>query len=107
MKKLFAIITSFILFTSIVNAQDVNLILSSEKGVTFEFIPKYISDNHFKDEQNRILPLFEDASAPDFKNVGLQDYRYKSIPIALPSLAGNTFSILDAEYEDIQGVSIK
>ncbi len=107
MKKLFAIITSFILFTSIVNAQDVNLILASEKGVTFEFIPKYISDNHFKDEQNRILPLFEDASAPDFKNVGLQDYRYKSIPIALPSLAGNTFSILDAEYEDIQGVSIK
>jgi hypothetical protein len=107
MKKFFLILVSFILVASTIKAQDVNLILLSEKGITFEFTPAYISADHNRDQQNRILPLFEDASQPDFKKVGSPDYRYKSIPIALPSLVGNTFSILDVEYEDIPGVTLK
>ena len=107
MEKFFTILISFIFFLSNLYAQDVNLTFASDKGITFEFKPKYLSENHFKDEQNRILPLFEDASAPDFKKIGFPDYRFKSIPIALPSFVGNTFSILDLEYEDLQGVSLK
>jgi len=107
MKKYFALLISLILVSSSLFAQDVKLVLSSEKGITFEFTPKYLSENHFRDEQNRILPLFEGASEPDFKKVGFPDYRYKNIPIALPSLLGNTFTILDVEYEDLVGVSLK
>ncbi len=107
MKYFLAILTLIIILPSRIFSNDINLILSSEKGITFEFIPKYLSENHFRDEQGRILPLFEDASAPDFKNVGFADYRYKSIPIALPSLTGNTFIILETEFEDIQGVTLK
>lgn len=107
MKKFFAIFISFIFYASFINAQDLNLIFSTDKGLTFEFIPKYLSENHYRDDLNRILPLFEDASAPEFINVGSPDYRYKNIPIALPSMAGNTFTILDVEFEDIQGVTLK
>lgn len=86
---------------------DIELILSSEKGITFEFSPQYLSLNYFRDEHGRILPLFEDASAPDFRKVGQPDYRYKSIPVALPSFTGNSFTIIETEFEDISGVSLK
>ena len=107
MKNFFTILLILTLVTTGVFAQDVNLVISSERGITFEFTPIYLSENHFKDEQSRILPLFEDASAPDFKKIGSPDYRFKSIPVALPSFVGNTYSILDVEYEDLTGVSLK
>lgn len=106
MKKFLTIII-FLLSSVLVYASDVELILSSERGVTFQFSPIYLSPDHFKDEQGRILPLFNDASAPDFRKVGSPDYRYKSIPIALPALTGNSFTIVETEYEDIAGVTLK
>lgn len=106
MKKFLAILLILFIHTFSL-AGDLNLILSSEKGVTFEFVPAYLSKDHFRDDRNRILPLFKEASTPDFKNPGSLDYRYKSIPIALPSFAGNTFNILETEYEDISGVTLK
>lgn len=107
MKNFLTILTLIFILPITIYSSDLNLILSSEKGVTFEFIPKYLSENHFRDEQGRILPLFEDASTPDFNNIGSLDYRYKAIPIALPSLTGNSLTIIETEYEDIQGVTLK
>lgn len=105
--KNFLTILLILFLQSFALAGDLNLILSSEKGVTFEFIPDYLSKEHFRDDKNQILPLFKDASMPNFKNIGSYDYRYKSIPIALPSLTGNTFKILETEYEDISNVRLK
>ncbi|MCX8056497.1 MAG: type IX secretion system sortase PorU [Ignavibacteria bacterium] len=108
MKKCILILLVSFLFSPLsILANDTKLVSSTQNGIIFEYIPKYLSENHFKDEKGRILPLFEDASAPDFKNVGQIDYRYKSIPIALPTFTGNTFTILETEFEDIQGVRIK
>ncbi len=107
MKNILTILfTIFFIFAEAFSS-DVKLILASSNGVTFEFIPKYLSENHFKDDQNRILPLFEGASTPDFRNIGAYDYRYMSIPIALPSLNGNSFKIIESEFEDISGVTLK
>lgn len=110
MKKFIFILSLIFLFSLNLFGQQLNdlrVLQLDDKGITFEFTPRYLSENHFKDNLNRILPLFEDASFPDFRSEYEYDYRYKSIPIALPSFYENRVSIIDINYEDIKGVILK
>lgn len=87
--------------------EDIEVILSTQKGITFEFKPVYLSENHFRDDKHRIFPLFNGASSPDFRKTGQKDYRFKTIPLGLPSFHGNSFKIISIEYEDLPGVTLK
>ncbi len=110
MKKSFLILFLFLLSSLSLFGQqlsDVKILQIDDDGLTFEFTPVYLSENHFRDELNRILPLFDDASVPDFRNQRGYDFRYKSIPIALPSFTDNRIKLLDTEFEDIKGVTLK
>ncbi len=107
MKKHSLIILLILLFPSVILGSDIRVITSSTRGITFEYTPNYLSENHFKDEKGFILPLFEGASAPDFKMIGLPDYRYRTISVALPALTGNSFRIIESEFYDITGVNLR
>ncbi len=104
--------TIFILLISFLGASfgqsDVKVILSTQVGLTIEYSPKYLdSDNFFRDSKNQILPLFEGASDIDLSRVGESDLRYRSFSIGLPSLTNNTVRILDVEFADVNGASLK
>lgn len=104
------ILLLFILLIFVINplyAEDIKIIKSTPKELIFEYSPIYLSENHFRDERDKILPLFEDASPPDFKNIGKYDYRFKLVPIALPNFKGNQVNLIETEYYDIHGVSLK
>jgi len=98
-----------LIFAGTINAaDDIKVLLSSARGITFEFTPQYIEDiTKLESKRNEILPLFRKASSADFRNAGSLDYRYRSQNIGLQSLYGNVVSIISTEFVDIQGTKLK
>ncbi|MBU2447297.1 MAG: type IX secretion system sortase PorU [Bacteroidetes bacterium] len=89
-------------------AEDIKILVSSPKGITFEFTPQYIDEkDHFKNDRSEILPLFRKASDVDLRNTGSPDYRYRSSNLGLQNLFGNTIAVVSTEYIDLHGVQLK
>ena len=105
--RIIKILLIFLIPIKLHSTNDIRVLISTQSGITFEFSPIYLSEAHFKDAKNRILPLFDGASDPDFRKIGKPDYRFKIIPVGLPSLIGNSFKIVSLEFEDINGVTLK
>lgn len=103
-----AIIVILVKANFIFAADDIKILVSSPKGITFEFTPQYIDEiNNFKKDKGEILPLFRKASDMDLRNTGLPDYRYRSATLGLQNLFGNTIAVVSTEYIDLQGVQLK
>jgi hypothetical protein len=111
MKKLIFILSIVVFLfkvNSIIAADDIKVLVSSPKGITFEFIPQYIDESsHFKNERGEVLPLFRKASNVDLRNAGSGDYRYRAVNLGLQSFFGNTLAVISAEYSDLNGVQLK
>lgn len=86
---------------------DVNILESSESGVTFEFKPVYLPDRHIVSPDGEFEAVrFGHASSWDYNEVGRPDLRFRTVAIGLPGLRNNRVTVVSADYETKTGISL-
>jgi hypothetical protein len=87
------------------SAQDYKLISSNFSYVELEYYPEYhetaqfISDNEYLTRIN-----FRNSESKQFP--GEPDLRFRSLPVILPSINGNSVTITESDFEDLKNVNL-
>ncbi len=86
---------------------DIKVIESDATGITFEFRPKYSSDQIIEfDGTAYARPTFDFGFSPYTSESGKQDIRVRTIQIALPGSSGNNVSVVSSDYETVTNFSL-
>ena len=104
---LVAVLVQFSVAQSPVLYPDLKVISSDERGMTVEFLPRFLDDRIIRTEnESFVLPqfMFGDRTADDRK--GKEDLRSRVISVALPGMRGNTVTVLSADYETVNNVAL-
>jgi hypothetical protein len=87
--------------------QDVTVIESDERGMTVRFVPDFKEDlTVVAGNERYVLPRFTNGDRSIGERAGDEDLRARIIHLALPGTAGNSVSVLSADYETVENVSL-
>lgn len=80
---------------------------ADERSLVFEFSPRYFEHRMIDHGGVQyVLPDFAGSHVDHSVPVGHPDLRYRSIPLALPGEQGTVVQVIEADYEDLQGVVV-
>jgi hypothetical protein len=84
---------------------DVQILQSDDKGITFEFMPQYFRLDTLT-AGGRVYTDFQffGATSSGLENVGQPDLKHRVLSIAFPSEVGNSVNVIGAENEEVRDV---
>lgn len=106
MKSRFSIVVFLFLCHFLSNAQEIRVISSSNTNLVFEYNPIVLdkSELDFQNQQFVKIPVLNTYSSYDFESEKYQ-LPVKEVNVGVPSEFGSTISIINSEYDIVEGNS--